>query len=121
MRDGFAYLRDTPVPSVTEAKKMLQKDLMEGAGHRTRTRTRARARTRTRTLTLTLTLTLTPNPNPYQGSKLALAVPEMFLYFVIICYLVHFAVKLGRTKTVTGKFSNHFRDPCARPSPTREL
>ena len=29
MRDGFAYLRDTPVPSVTEAKKMLQKDLME--------------------------------------------------------------------------------------------
>ena len=45
----------------------------------------------------------------------------MFLYFVIICYLVHFAVKLGRTKTVTGKFSNHFRDPCARPSPTLEL
>ena len=64
---------------------------------------------------------LNPNPNPNQGSKLALAVPEMFLYFVIICYLVHFAVKLGRTKTVTGKFSNHFRDPCARPSPTREL
>ena len=53
MRDGFAYLRDTPVPSVTEAKKMLQKDLMEGAGHLTRTRTRTRA------LTLTLTLTLT--------------------------------------------------------------
>ena len=50
MRDGFAYLRDTPVPSVTEAKKMLQKDLMEGAGHLTRTRT--------------LTLTLYPNPNP---------------------------------------------------------
>jgi len=37
VRDGFAYLRDTPVPSVTEAKKMLQKDLMEGAGHLTRT------------------------------------------------------------------------------------
>ena len=34
VRNGFAYLRDTPVPSVTEAKKMLQKDLMEGAGHR---------------------------------------------------------------------------------------
>ena len=50
VRDGFAYLRDTPVPSVTEAKKMLQKDLMEGAGHLTRTRT--------------LTLTLYPNPNP---------------------------------------------------------
>ena len=29
--------------------------------------------------------------------------------------------KLGRTKKVTGKFSNHFRDPCARPSPTRAL
>ena len=56
MRDGFAYLRDTPVPSVTEAKKMLQKDLMEGAGHLTRTRTRTRA------LTLTLTLTLTRSP-----------------------------------------------------------
>ena len=42
MRDGFAYLRDTPVPSVTEAKKMLQKDLMEGAGHLTLTRTRTR-------------------------------------------------------------------------------
>ena len=54
MRDGFAYLRDTPVPSVTEAKKMLQKDLMEGAGHLTRTLTRTR----------TLTLTLYPNPNP---------------------------------------------------------
>ena len=59
MRDGFAYLRDTPVPSVTEAKKMLQKDLMEGAGHLTRTRTRTR--------TLTLTLTLNPlHSNPTQ-------------------------------------------------------
>ena len=60
MRDGFAYLRDTPVPSVTEAKKMLQKDLMEGAGHLTRTRTL----TLTLLYTLTLTLTLSPNPNP---------------------------------------------------------
>ena len=60
MRDGFAYLRDTPVPSVTEAKKMLQKDLMEGAGHLTRTRTLSRTRARARALTLALALALAP-------------------------------------------------------------
>lgn len=49
----------------------------------------------------------------WTGTKLWTSIPEMLLYFVIFCYLVHFAVKLGRTKKVTGKFSNHFRDPCA--------
>ena len=52
-------------------------------------------------------------PEYWSGSKLMTSIPEMLLYFVIFCYLVHFAVKLGRTKKVTGKFSNHFRDPCA--------
>jgi len=47
----------------------------------------------------------------WTGDKLMTSIPEMLLYFVIFCYLVHFAVKLGRTKKVTGKFSNHFRDP----------
>ena len=47
----------------------------------------------------------------WTGNKLLTSIPEMLLYFVIFCYLVQFAYKLGRTKKVTGKLSNHFRDP----------